>query len=110
MPASIPVYVYLLRLRSGRVYVGVTARPLARWQAHLAGQACRTTRLDPPLGVLYLEPLASLALARAREAQLKGWSKAKKLALARGDRADLRRLSARCEKPSQAQRRETPPP
>lgn len=90
-----PFYVYLLCLRSGRVYIGATANPDVRWRDHVAGRACRTTRLDPPATLLHVEGHTSLASARAREAQLKGWSRAKKLALARGDRGGLHALAAR---------------
>jgi putative endonuclease len=87
--------VYLLRLRSGRIYVGVTADPRTRWRDHLAGRACHTTRLDPPTSLLHLERQPSFAAARAREAQLKGWSKEKKLAWARGDLRALHTLAVR---------------
>jgi putative endonuclease len=82
---SAPAYVYLLRLRSGLLYVGATTDPRTRWRDHCRGRACRTTRLDPPRALLLLEPHPDLGSARRREAQLKGWRADKKEALARGD-------------------------
>ena len=85
--------VYFLRLRSGMLYVGVSTDLEQRFSDHMSGQACRTTALDPPMSVLRVEVHDSLATARAREAQLKRWSRAKKEALIRGDIETLKSLS-----------------
>ena len=85
--------VYLLRLRSGMLYVGASTDLEQRLADHMSGQACRTTALDPPMSVLRVEIHESLATARAREAQLKKWSRAKKEALIRGDVKTLKSLS-----------------
>jgi predicted GIY-YIG superfamily endonuclease len=47
--------VYILRLRSGGLYVGCAANIQKRYQDHLKGQACRTTKLDPPVSIVYSE-------------------------------------------------------
>ena len=73
--------VYFLRLRSGLLYVGASTDLEQRLADHTSGQACRTTTLDPPICVLRVELYDSFATARAREAQLKKWSRAKKEAL-----------------------------
>jgi predicted GIY-YIG superfamily endonuclease len=87
-----PAWFYLLRLRSGALYPGATTQPAERYDAHCRGTACRTTRLDPPVGLAYSEEKATFPEARRREAQVKKWTRAKKEALARGDAVALRRL------------------
>jgi putative endonuclease len=86
-------YVYFLRLRSGQIYIGTTTKLEQRLLDHEKGVACRTTRTDPPIELLRIEPVTTFPAARAREAQLKRWSRAKKEALISGDMTALRRLS-----------------
>lgn len=85
--------VYFLCLRSGIIYIGASLDLPQRLDDHVSGQACRTTQLDPPVTVLRVEIHATFAEARAREAQLKRWSRPKKEALICGDLDHLRVLS-----------------
>lgn len=64
-----------------------------RYKAHLAGKACRTTQLDPPVDLVYSEEFGTFSEARKREAQIKRWSRAKKEALVSGDLISLKDLS-----------------
>ena len=84
---------YILRLRSGTLYTGATKNLRERHKAHLAGKACRTTKLDPPIKLVYSESFPAFSDARKREAQVKKWSRAKKEALVSGDMQKLRELS-----------------
>ncbi|MBA5865371.1 MAG: GIY-YIG nuclease family protein [Nitrospira sp. CR1.3] len=84
---------YILRLRSGSLYLGATSDLETRYQDHLSGQACRTTVLDPPLALVYSEKFKTFSEARRREAQVKRWSRAKKEALVCGDIATLKNLA-----------------
>ena len=86
-------YLYILRLKSGSLYIGATTDLKQRYQDHLNGQDCRTTKLDPPLKVVYSESLPTFSDARKREAQIKRWSRAKKEALVTGAMDKLRELS-----------------
>ena len=86
-------WLYILRLKSGDLYIGATTDLKQRYQDHLNGQACRTTKLDPPLKLVYSESLPTFSDARKREAQIKRWSRAKKEALVSGDMAKLSKLS-----------------
>ncbi len=88
-----PAWLYILRLRSGRLYVGCTEDLPARCQANCDGIAGRTTELDPPVRLALSEEYSTLQAARRREAQVKKWTRAKKEALVAGDLAALRRLS-----------------
>jgi putative endonuclease len=86
-------WLYILRLKSGSLYIGATTDLKQRYQDHQNGKACRTTKLDPPIRVVYSESLPTFSDARKREAQIKRWSRAKKEALVAGDIVKLRNLS-----------------
>jgi len=86
-------FFYILRLRSGNLYPGVTTDLDRRYLEHCAGSACRTTRLDPPEAIAYSEEHETFPAARRHEAQVKLWSRAKKEALVAGDRDILRHLA-----------------
>jgi predicted GIY-YIG superfamily endonuclease len=90
-----PAWFYLLRLRSGTLYPGCTTDLKQRYSDHLSGRACRTTRLNPPIALVYFEECASFIEARRREAQIKGWTSAKKEALISGDLQKLKSLAKR---------------
>ncbi len=85
--------VYILRLKSGGIYIGASTDLEQRLKDHISGQAGRTTLLDPPTLLARVEVHATFAEARAREAQLKRWSRAKKEALILGNVDRLRCLS-----------------
>ena len=88
-----PAWFYILRLRSGALYPGATTNLGQRYADHQSGRACRTTRLDPPAALVFVEELPAFPEARKREAQVKRWYRAKKEALVGGDTASLRRLA-----------------
>ncbi len=90
---SMNAWFYILRLRSGTLYPGATKNLEERYKAHIAGNACRTTKLDLPVEVVYSESFPTFSDARKREAQIKRWSRAKKEALVAGDMVKLRNLS-----------------
>ena len=86
-------YLYIIRLKSGQLYIGATTDLEQRYQDHQNGKACRTTKLDPPHKLVYSESLATFSDARKREAQIKRWTGAKKEALLAGDIIKLRNLT-----------------
>ncbi|MCG6944218.1 MAG: GIY-YIG nuclease family protein [Deltaproteobacteria bacterium] len=88
-----PAWFYILRLRSGTLYPGATKNLEERYEDHLTGKACRTSKLDPPVALVHSEEFATNVEARWCEAQVKRWSRAKKEALVSGDMAKLRELS-----------------
>ncbi|WP_042725317.1 GIY-YIG nuclease family protein [Chthoniobacter flavus] len=85
--------VYILQLRSGKLYVGCSDDAETRFCDHTAGAACQTTKVDPPVAVLFVEIQADYTQARRREVQIKKCSRAKKEALIAGDALRLRILS-----------------
>ena len=94
-PDIVTAWVYILRLRSGKLYVGTTNSLNRRLKEHERGLAGRTTSLDPPDDLLYSEMYPTLVSARRREAQLKRWSRAKKESLIRVDLQSLKALAKR---------------
>jgi len=86
-------WTYILRLKSGQLYIGSTANLDRRYSEHAAGQGGRTTKLDPPVKLVYSESFPTFSDARKREAQIKRWARAKKEALVTGDMFKLRNLS-----------------
>ena len=87
------VVVYILRLQSGSLYVGCSEDLEMRLGCHLDGTACRTTAIDPPVAIVFVELQVDFVSARRREAQITKWSHAKKEALIGGDMIALQSLS-----------------
>jgi putative endonuclease len=83
--------VYIIQCRSGKLYTGMTSHLLRRWYEHQHGGA-RFTKGDPPVCAILVEPYPDRSQAAARERQLKGWTRRKKLALAAQDFALLKKL------------------
>ena len=85
-------FAYLLRCGDGRLYVGVTSAVERRLAEHQQGQGGRFTKGALPVELLYQEAYDTQHEAKARERQLKGWTRAKKYALIAGDHEVLRRV------------------
>jgi putative endonuclease len=86
-------FIYILRLKSGNIYIGSTSNLENRYAEHIKGTASRMTKLDPPVGIVYTETYETQLEARQREAQIKRWSRSKKEALVSGDLNRLKTLS-----------------
>lgn len=99
--SNMAFYAYILRLSHGQFYVGSTEDLARRFAKHQAGSGGRTTALFRPGELDYSELYPDRSYAVKRERQLKRWSRAKKLALIKGNSAELKRL-AKCHS--------TPPP
>ncbi len=84
---------YILRLKSGNLYIGSTTDLEKRYAEHSTKRACRTTTLDPPVALVYSEEYETFSEAHRREAQVKRWSRAKKEALVSGDLTTLQKLA-----------------
>ena len=93
MDTTMPSWIYILRLKSGQLYIGSTTDLDRRFEEHMSGHACRTTKLDPPIAVAYTEEFEAFVEARRREAQIKRWTRSKKEALVSDDLTKSRKLS-----------------
>jgi putative endonuclease len=91
----LPASFYILRLQSTHLYCGSTRSLEKRIKDHFAGRACRTTRIDPPIALVYSEEYPSYKEAFRREHQVKRWSRAKKEALVAGDMDRLKKPAKR---------------
>ncbi|HUD46034.1 MAG TPA: GIY-YIG nuclease family protein [Candidatus Baltobacteraceae bacterium] len=92
-------HVYILVFPNAKLYVGSTEDLARRLSEHRAGSACRTTALYGPPKLLYSEPHPDRSSALKRERQIKGWSRAKKVALSQGNVVELKRLAQTKRKP-----------
>ena len=98
------LYVYILECSDHSYYVGLTDDPVRRLSEHQQGKYEDSyTSTRRPVKMAYCEyfPDGTLAQARTREKQLKGWTRAKKEAFIQGRFDEVSRL-AECKNESQA--------
>jgi putative endonuclease len=82
----LPAFVYILRCKDGTYYVGSTRGSLEdRVTQHNAGNFGGYTAARRPVVLVWHQEFQYITDAIAAERQLKGWSRAKKEALIRGD-------------------------
>ena len=92
-PVSGNAFVYILACSDGAVYVGNAGDVAKRLAEHGGPHGAKFTRDHPGGRLIYVEGPLSITLALQRERQLKGWSRAKKLALIRNQTVLLKKLS-----------------
>jgi putative endonuclease len=85
--------VYIVRCSDGTLYTGIAKDVSRRVKRHNAKDGGSYTRIRTPVKLVYQEPCPSQYSALNREAQIKRWSRQKKLALIRGDFEHLSNLS-----------------
>jgi len=73
-------YVYILASKSRRLYVGVTGDVVQRLATHRNGEVQSTARYRINR-LVYVETTPDVRAAIAREKQIKGWRRAKKIML-----------------------------
>jgi putative endonuclease len=93
-----PGHTYILGSDTGILYIGVTELR-ARILDHKRGLREGFARDHNCNRLLYAQPFHTITEAIAREKQLKGWRRAKKLALIRQHNPDFRDLAADWDKP-----------
>ena len=87
-------FVYILECSDGHYYVGTTRASLEkRVSEHNAGAFGGFAKARRPVKLVYAQEFERITDAIAAERQLKGWSRAKKEALMRGDMEGLSRLA-----------------
>jgi len=85
-------YVYILECQNKDLYAGVTTDLARRFKEHKSGKGGKFTRTFVAKKVLYSQKYSTKQEALKREAQIKGWTRKKKLALICGDAGLLRIL------------------
>jgi putative endonuclease len=91
--ATMKAWLYILRCADGSYYTGSTNNLSLRIAEHQAGKGSNYTRRRLPVELVYIQEFPSEHQAFLRERQVKGWSRAKKEALIRGDFEALVELS-----------------
>jgi tRNA/rRNA methyltransferase len=90
-------WTYMLRCADGSYYVGHTEDLEGRIQAHQSGLIECPTQNRRPLELVWSQDFLDRYSALAVERQMKGWSRAKKEALIRGDWPAIQRLASRAK-------------
>jgi len=86
--------VYILRCADGSYYTGFTRQPLhVRLEQHQSGAVRGYTATRLPADLVWAAEAFRDQEAFELERRIKGWTRAKKEALIRGDLAELRHLS-----------------
>ena len=90
-------YVYILRCRDGHYYVGSTRGSL-EWRVaeQNEGVVDGYTKARRPVTLVFAQEFDRITDAIAAERQMKGWRRAKKEALIRGDMTTLQKLARNC--------------
>lgn len=86
-------YVYMLECADGSIYAGHTDDLESRLAAHQQGTFKGYTSRRRPVRLIFQQDFPTRDEAFAAERQIKGWSRSKKLALARGDWDEVMRLA-----------------
>ena len=86
-------YVYIIRCSDNSLYTGVTKDVPRRVKAHNEKSGGSYTRVRTPVTLVYQESHPTQSAALQREAQIKRWSRAKKLARIKGNIQELANLA-----------------
>lgn len=85
-------YVYIIECEDKKLYTGMTDNIERRYKEHQR-KGSHFTSYNHPTKLLYKESFPDKNQAAKREKQIKGWTRAKKIALIEGDIALLKQLS-----------------
>jgi len=85
-------WVYMLRCADGSFYTGHTDDLERRIDQHVSGVVGCYTLARRPIVLVYVQACESRIEALIAERQIKGWSRAKKLALIAGDWESINKL------------------
>ena len=81
MPRAKTYYIYVMTNKSGTLYAGVTGNIKARVWQHKNGQVEGFTKKYNITRLMYYESFGDISSAIAREKEIKGWVRRKKLDL-----------------------------
>jgi len=81
---NMPWFVYIIECNDNKLYTGITNDLKRRIQEHNGGYGCKYTLLRKPVRLVYSEEIECKSSALKREAEIKGFSRLKKLALIAG--------------------------
>jgi len=76
-------FVYILECKNKTLYTGITTDLKRRFDEHKKGVGARYTRAHKPAAIVYIERKRNRSSASKREAEIKSWSRKKKMLLVR---------------------------
>jgi predicted GIY-YIG superfamily endonuclease len=85
-----PFFVYIIECANKALYAGITNDLKRRFNQHKTGQGGHYTAYNPAVKIRYFERYTNRSEAAKREAQIKAWSRTKKLALIKGDKGFIK--------------------
>lgn len=88
-------FVYILECTDKTLYTGITNNLERRLKEHQTGKGGHYTSYNPGKKIRYYEEYPTRSVASKREAQIKNWSRTKKLALIKDDK-NILKAAARC--------------
>ena len=74
-------FVYLIECGDKSIYTGITTDVVRRFKEHSLGKGGAYTRSKKAKRILYTEKFKTRSEAQKREAEIKKWPRAKKIAL-----------------------------
>ncbi len=74
-------FVYILKCKDGSLYTGITTDLARRLAEHASGKGAKYTRGKKAGKIVYSEKKKNRSTASKREAEIKSWTRAEKLAL-----------------------------
>lgn len=86
-------YTYILQCADGSLYTGSTKEITLRIEQHKNGEGANFTANNLPVKLVYYETFDRIDAAFEREKQIQKWSRAKKIALIKGDFEKLKQLA-----------------
>lgn len=95
-----PFWAYMLHCNAGRFYTGHTDDLERRVAQHESGAIDGFSKRFLPVALVWSQEFATRQEAKAAEQRIKGWSRKKKLALIRGDWAEISLLAKGKSSPS----------
>lgn len=72
-------FTYILLCQDKSLYCGATNNLTKRFAEHVAGHGGRYTRSHKPIKVVYSQEFTDKSAALKREAEIKSWTRAKKI-------------------------------
>ena len=95
-----PFWTYMLHCNGGYFYTGHTDDLDRRMAQHQSGALPGFSRDHLPVKLVWSEEFQTRDDAKAAEKRIKGWGKAKKMALIRGDWDEIAKLGKGKDNPS----------
>ncbi len=73
-------FVYILKCKDDSLYTGITTDLARRLEEHIAGRGAKYTRGKKAAVIVYSERKRNRSSASKREAEIKSWTRAQKIA------------------------------